>query len=70
MQPEEPQPEEYYSVAEAARILGWRIGTLRARIKRGTLVVHHIVGKQALTRSQLEELSKKGYRKRNKPSSN
>lgn len=61
--------EEYVSVKEAAVILGWRIGTIRARIKRGTLSVHQIVGKQAITRSQLEELKKKGVRKR-KPSSN
>ncbi len=69
MKAQNMQPaEDYVSVAEAAATLKIGIGTLRARIKRGKLPVHYIVGRQAITRAQLDELQKKGFRKRKKSS--
>lgn len=65
------QPGEYISVREAALRLGCGVGTLRARIKRGKLEVHNIVGRQAITVDQLKSLQNDPPRKRKKkPSHN
>ena len=62
--------EQYFSIAEAAELLKVKPGAIRARIKRGKLKVHEVVGKQAITLAQLNELRVKGFRKRRRKPSN
>lgn len=54
------KPTDYLSVAEAATELGLRTKTLRRRINRGTVKVDTLVGKQVLTRDQVQKMKEQG----------
>jgi hypothetical protein len=58
--------DDYLSLSQAAKELDCGIGALRKRIKRGTLEPHFVIGKYALTRSQIEQLREGGFVKRNR----